>query len=200
MNKAFGLVEIKGLSTAILVADTMAKTANVEICQVENSKGLGWMTIKVIGDVGAVNAAINAGKQVGTEYGNYVSSKVIPRPSDYVVKYFCHVEEEKSPDIGAADNFEVKEIDFEIPTELSLEVTPCGEISTENEITEENTLYELSSEEYESDESEENTELEDYEVPDATHEGADDAKAKATKVTSKRSRKKKVTEPDNQQL
>ena len=62
MKQALGLIEISGLSTAVLAADTMAKAANIRILEIENTKGLGYMTIKIAGDVGAVNAAVNAGK------------------------------------------------------------------------------------------------------------------------------------------
>lgn len=89
MKQALGLVEISGLSTAVVVADTMVKAANVRILEIENTKGLGYMTVKVVGDVGAVNAAVNAGKQIGTANGKLVSWKVIPRPSDYVDQTFC---------------------------------------------------------------------------------------------------------------
>lgn len=88
MKNALGLVEIEGLSTAIQVADTMVKTGQVEIRQMENAKGMGWITIKVVGDVGAVTAAVNAGKQVGVSYGHFISSKVIPRPSSGIEKQF----------------------------------------------------------------------------------------------------------------
>ncbi len=89
MKQALGLVEIQGLSTAVVVADTMAKAANVEIIDMENTKGLGYMTIKVAGDVGAVKAAVDAGRQVGIVHQKLVSWKVIPRPSDYVAETFC---------------------------------------------------------------------------------------------------------------
>lgn len=89
MKQALGLVEIRGLSTAVVVADTMAKAADIRVLEIENSKGLGYMTIKIAGDVGAVNAAVNAGRQVGIANQKLVSSKVIPRPSDYVEHTFC---------------------------------------------------------------------------------------------------------------
>ena len=54
MKQALGLIEISGLSTAVLAADTMAKAANIRILEIENTKGLGYMTIKIAGDVGAV--------------------------------------------------------------------------------------------------------------------------------------------------
>lgn len=89
MKQALGLIEISGLSTAVLAADTMAKAANIRILEIENTKGLGYMTIKIAGDVGAVNAAVNAGKQIGAANNKLVSWKVIPRPSDYVEQAFC---------------------------------------------------------------------------------------------------------------
>ena len=88
MKQALGLVEIQGLSTAITAADAMVKAANVCLEEVENTRGLGYITIKVTGDVGAVNAAVDVGRQVGTMNGKLVSYKVIPRPSDYVDKFF----------------------------------------------------------------------------------------------------------------
>lgn len=90
MKQALGLVEIQGMSAAVVVADTMVKAANICIIDLENTKGLGYMTIKIAGDVGAVNAAVNAARQVGIQYDKLVSSKVIPRPSDYVEQIFCH--------------------------------------------------------------------------------------------------------------
>lgn len=88
MKQALGLVEIQGLSTAVLVADTMVKAANVTILEIENSKGQGYMTVKVAGDVGAVNAAVSAGKQTGLENQKLVSFKVIARPADSVEQIF----------------------------------------------------------------------------------------------------------------
>lgn len=89
MKDALGLIEIKGLATAVLVADTMVKTANVSIIEVEKTRGLGWMTVKIQGDVAAVTAAIQSGKQAGETYGHFISCKVIPRPSEGVEHTFC---------------------------------------------------------------------------------------------------------------
>ena len=89
MKQALGLLEVQGLSTAVVAADTMAKAANVRLLEVENTKGSGYMTIKVTGDVGAVNASVQAGRQTAIENRKLVSWKVIPRPSDYVEHTFC---------------------------------------------------------------------------------------------------------------
>ena len=90
MKQSLGLVEIIGLSTAVFVADVMVKAANVQIIEMENSKGLGYMTIKIQGDIGAVKAAVDAGCQQGRISGKLAGCKVIPRPSDYVEQTFCN--------------------------------------------------------------------------------------------------------------
>ena len=96
MKQALGLVEIQGLSTAVLVADTMVKAANVSILEIENSKGQGYMTIKVAGDVGAVNAAVSAGRQTGLENQKLVSWNVIARPADSVEQVFGAAKQAKT--------------------------------------------------------------------------------------------------------
>ncbi|WP_195334251.1 BMC domain-containing protein [Enterocloster bolteae] len=122
MKQALGLVEISGLSTAVVVADTMAKAANVRILEIENTKGLGYMTIKIVGDVGAVNAAVNAGKQIGTANGKLVSWKVIPRPSDYVDQTFCCPEPPVPPSPPKKEAQEETEAEVEVKAETMEEV------------------------------------------------------------------------------
>lgn len=94
MKNALGLVEIQGLATAIEVADAMVKAANIHIIETENTRGLGYITVKVEGDVGAVTAAVNVGKQTGIQFGKLVSAKVIPRPSDSMAAVFCEPKQE----------------------------------------------------------------------------------------------------------
>lgn len=62
MNRALGLIEVVGLTNAIIVADTMLKASNIKMEDVEITKGMGFVTVKVSGDVGAVKAAIDSGK------------------------------------------------------------------------------------------------------------------------------------------
>lgn len=106
MNQSLGLVEISGMSTALVVADAMAKSANIKIVGIENSKGLGYMTIKITGDIGAVNAAVSAGKQIGIMHNHFVSSKIIPRPSDFVYKVFGTTKEKKNENLDKEENKE----------------------------------------------------------------------------------------------
>ncbi len=90
MRESLGLVETCGISTAIEVADVMVKAANVKILELENSRGSGYMTVKITGDVGAVKAAVDAAKAAGNKFGNLVSASVIPRPADGMAKLFCN--------------------------------------------------------------------------------------------------------------
>lgn len=90
MRESLGLVETRGISTAIQVADVMVKAANVKILELENSRGSGYMTTKIVGDVGAVKAAVSAAKAEGMKYGNLVSASVIARPSDGMAALFCN--------------------------------------------------------------------------------------------------------------
>lgn len=76
---ALGIIETKGLVTAMNAADAALKSANVELIGIENSKGLGLMTLKFKGDVGAVNAAIQAGCAAAELVGEVYSKVVIAR-------------------------------------------------------------------------------------------------------------------------
>lgn len=117
MKKALGMIEIVGLSTAIFVADIMIKTANVEIIDIENTRGLGYMTVKIAGDVGAVNAAISAGKIKAISYGNYVSSVVIARPHDEMYYKLIKFKEDNK---AVQEKIDEKEAEVEV---LELEET-----------------------------------------------------------------------------
>ena len=86
MKQAVGLIEVRGLASAVNVADTMVKVATVALLGIEKAKGNGWMTIKVLGDVGAVKAATDAGCAAAEKVGEVVSVHVIPRPHTDVEK------------------------------------------------------------------------------------------------------------------
>jgi len=102
MKYAMGIIEIQGLAEAAVVADCMVKSANVRLHTVEKAKGMGYMTVKVIGDVGAVTAAISAGRQMGTENGKYVTSAVLANPTEETLAVFLPQEKEAAPKEKAA--------------------------------------------------------------------------------------------------
>ena len=83
--EALGMVETRGLVAAIEAADAMVKAANVQLIGTERI-GSGLVTVMVRGDVGAVQAATDAGAQAGAKLGELVSVHVIPRPHGDVEK------------------------------------------------------------------------------------------------------------------
>lgn len=78
-HEALGMIETKGLISAIEAADAMAKSANVVVKGYERI-GSGLVTVMIRGDVGAVKAAIDAGAAAANNVGQVVSVHVIPRP------------------------------------------------------------------------------------------------------------------------
>ncbi len=81
MELALGLIETKGLIGAIEAADAMVKTANVKLIGKEKISG-GYVTVKVIGEVAAVKAAVEAGAAAAQRVSQLISAHVIPRPDD----------------------------------------------------------------------------------------------------------------------
>lgn len=77
--KALGMIETRGLVTAIEAADAMVKAANVEL-QCKEHIGGGMVTVMVRGDVGAVKAAVDAGAAAAERVGQLISMHVIARP------------------------------------------------------------------------------------------------------------------------
>lgn len=84
-KEALGMIETKGLIGAIEAADTMVKSANVELIGYTKI-GSGLVTVMVRGDVGAVKAATDAGCAAAGKVGEVVSVHVIPRPHTDVEK------------------------------------------------------------------------------------------------------------------
>ena len=79
VSDALGMVETKGLVSAIEAADAMVKAANVNLVGYEKI-GSGLVTVMVRGAVGAVKAAVEAGAVAARAVGEVVSLHVIPRP------------------------------------------------------------------------------------------------------------------------
>jgi ethanolamine utilization protein EutM len=83
MGKALGMIETRGLIGSIEAADAMIKAADVQLVNQEKIDG-GLVTVLVEGDVGAVQAAVEAGKVAAKRVGQLISAHVIPRPDDEV--------------------------------------------------------------------------------------------------------------------
>lgn len=76
---SLGLIETRGLVAAIEAADAAAKAANVTLLSAELLGG-GIVTLRIQGDLGAVQAAVEAGAQAAKRIGEVVAVRVIPRP------------------------------------------------------------------------------------------------------------------------
>ena len=101
MKKSLGLVEVAGLCAAVYTADAMVKAANVELVALERARGNGWTTVKVVGDVGAVKAAVNVGVQVASSNGKLITSRVIARPANEVDRAFVEADQQKEQEAAA---------------------------------------------------------------------------------------------------
>lgn len=85
-NQALGLVETKGLLGAMEAADAALKAANVTLIGLERLKKDGLITVKVKGDVGAVQAAVDAGSAAARQLNCLFNSLVIARPHEETAK------------------------------------------------------------------------------------------------------------------
>lgn len=86
MKVSLGLIEVKGLALAIMVADNMAKCAAIEVVDIENTNGSGWMLIKVTGDVAGVQAAVHSGSSLAQSCGGLISKTVLSNPDNQLTK------------------------------------------------------------------------------------------------------------------
>ena len=86
-DNAIGMIETKGYVAALAAADAMVKAANVTIVG-RTEVGDGLVAVTILGDVGAVKAATEAGSEAATQVGELVSVHVIPRPHVEVGKHF----------------------------------------------------------------------------------------------------------------
>jgi microcompartment protein CcmL/EutN len=78
---ALGLIETRGLIPAIEATDAAVKAAKVNVISVEVTVA-AMVTIKLEGDLGAVQAAVEAGAAAARKLGEVVAATVIPRPDD----------------------------------------------------------------------------------------------------------------------
>ena len=78
--QALGSIEVVGLVAGVEAADVACKTADVTLIGYELAKGGGYVSIKVEGQVAAVQAAMDAAEAAASKLTRVVSKIVIPRP------------------------------------------------------------------------------------------------------------------------
>jgi microcompartment protein CcmL/EutN len=79
--RSLGIIESYSVASAIVAADTAAKSAAVNILEVRLARGMGGKAVvSLSGEVGAVNAAVQAGSNAIKDTGFLVDKLVIAAP------------------------------------------------------------------------------------------------------------------------
>ena len=92
MAQALGMIEVYGYTTSIVVADLVAKTADVKVVAIDKNKPANAeqcavplvMVVKFMGNAGAVQSALDAGVAEAQSRGLYITSKMIAGLDDQV--------------------------------------------------------------------------------------------------------------------
>jgi microcompartment protein CcmL/EutN len=82
---ALGFIETQGFTAVFEAIDTACKAASVEVVGKEKLGG-GYVTVVIQGQLAAVSAAIETGKEKVDGLGKLIAAHVIARPSEGVLK------------------------------------------------------------------------------------------------------------------
>ena len=82
---ALGFIETRGKIGIIEATDAMLKSADVSVAKTVEVGG-ALITCIVKGDVGSVKAAVDAGAEAASRVGELVSSHIIARPHEELLK------------------------------------------------------------------------------------------------------------------
>jgi len=83
MNRqSLGTIEVTGLPAAIEAADVAVKAADVTLLGTELTDGAGMVSVKVLGEVSAVKAAMDAARVAAARVSRVVSVSIIARPDE----------------------------------------------------------------------------------------------------------------------
>jgi ethanolamine utilization protein EutM len=81
------MIETKGYAASVEASDAMVKAASVSIVRTIPIGG-GHITVICKGDVGSVKAAVDAGAKSAAKVGELITSHVIARPHEDLLKAF----------------------------------------------------------------------------------------------------------------
>jgi microcompartment protein CcmL/EutN len=87
MSEAIGMIETRGYVGSVEASDAMVKAANVSLVKTIPIGG-GLITVLAKGDVGSVKAAVDAGSKAAGKVGELISSHIIARPHEDLMKAF----------------------------------------------------------------------------------------------------------------
>ncbi|MGK3143436.1 BMC domain-containing protein [Pantoea sp. C2G6] len=83
-GQSLGLIETVGMAAAVEAADAAMKSANVSLVGYELTKGGGMVTVKLEGEIGAINAAVAAAISAAGRVGDVYAHKVIARTAQHI--------------------------------------------------------------------------------------------------------------------
>ncbi|MDU5492816.1 MAG: BMC domain-containing protein [Clostridium perfringens] len=129
MGKALGLIEFIGYVPAICAADTALKAASVDLIGIEKVTG-GIVTVKITGDVDAVQAAVESAENYASRIGSLRGAHVIPRLDDEVENLLMN---------SKSSEEEIQEVCEEIREEITetiIEETESKEESLQEDVVE----------------------------------------------------------------
>ena len=86
-QEAIGMIETKGYVGSVEASDAVVKAANVTLVKTISIGG-GLITVFATGDVGSVKAAVDAGAKAAGKVGELVSSHILARPHEDLMKVF----------------------------------------------------------------------------------------------------------------
>ena len=85
---ALGIIEVEGFVCSVETLDTMLKAAEVRLVHTEERLGGRLVTLVITGEVSAVKAAVEAGKNNASKFGKVYGDEVIARPHNELLKFF----------------------------------------------------------------------------------------------------------------
>lgn len=99
-QEALGMVETKGLVGCIEASDAMVKAARVRLAGYVRI-GSSLVTAVVRGDVAAVRASVDAGREAAVKVGEMATAHIIPRPHTDLEGFFPISISEKTASSGS---------------------------------------------------------------------------------------------------
>lgn len=108
VEKALGLIEVRGFLGAVVVADAALKAANVSLLNVETVKS-GLNTVQLVGDVSAVRSAVEAAVEIAQDQPYYLHSHVIARLDSQTDSILNPIRKEENKEFPKVESVSLKE-------------------------------------------------------------------------------------------
>lgn len=138
VEKALGLIEVRGFLGAVVVADAALKAANVSLLNIETVKS-GLNTVQLVGDVSAVRSAVEAAVEIAQDQPYYLHSHVIARldsQTDLILNPIRKEENKKVPKVESVSLEEESVLESLDPVEEAEVITEPLQSAIEEVIVE----------------------------------------------------------------